>query len=345
MKTNYYLISYIIVFIIAIFLSLKSFSYYNQYKSDKEYIKLDIEKQNNILKNIDSYFNCYIIVIKQDQYQSILLFELLFKDSIEYFNLYSGNNHINIHHKKELKSINGVYDYVDKYYINKDDYKQIDSIKIIYFENEITLNKKLINVPFDFYTITNKDLWVNDIEYKLMKNKIQNEINPILYSTFKKYFIVSILFLIAGLIIIVFGNEAQKKELNKKKERTDRLKSLYKQTNDPVLISDIGFRTRQSQTRQIFTGALTYSLPKEHELYLHCQNISNKTIIGVEFEFKTSNVFNEDTSKFTLVSEDTLTFAEDTEITWNLKEPINIKNTTARAKRVMFSDGTIWNNN
>lgn len=128
-------------------------------------------------------------------------------------------------------------------------------------------------------------------------------------------------------------------------KRMDNLKSLYQSTKNPVLLGNTYLRTRQAQTRQILTGALTYAQPKEYSLHINCTNISDKTVTAVEIEVKTLNAFNEEVSSFVVSTRKQLLFGNLTECSWDLSGSFDINNAITKVKRVMFSDDTTWNNN
>lgn len=130
-----------------------------------------------------------------------------------------------------------------------------------------------------------------------------------------------------------------------KNKRINDLKSLYQSTKNPILIGNTTLRWTQAQTRQILTGALTYAQPKEYSLHINCTNISDKTVTAVEVEVKTLNAFNEEVSSFVVSTRKQLLFGVSTECSWDLSGSFDINNATTKVKRVMFSDGTTWNNN
>lgn len=156
---------------------------------------------------------------------------------------------------------------------------------------------------------------------------------------------ISIILFFVGILFIVLGNVKQRKIDAENKKRINALKSLYQSTKNPMLLGNTYLRTRQAQTRQILTGALTYAQPKEYSLHINCTNISDKTVTAVEIEVKTLNAFNEQVSSFVVSTRKQLTFGNLTECSWDLSGSFDINNATTKVKRVMFSDGTTWNNN
>lgn len=136
----------------------------------------------------------------------------------------------------------------------------------------------------------------------------------------------------------------EREELVKNLERIEFLKNLYQKTGKPILLSKVGIYTKQTQTRQLLTGALTYSLPKEFTLYITLENISDKEIKAIEIDILLINAFNETISSFTVSKRVSLIPSEVREYEWGLANLPDINNTITNLKRVLFTDGTFWVN-
>lgn len=159
-----------------------------------------------------------------------------------------------------------------------------------------------------------------------------------------------IMFLIVSGLLI-WGHKYTKKrekrereELVKKLERIKFLKDLYQKTGKPILLSNVKIYTKQTQTRQLLTGALTYSLPKEYTLYITLENISDKKIKAIEVDILLTNAFNETISSFTVSKRVSLIPGEIEQYEWMLTNLPDINNTIINPKRVLFTDGTFWIN-
>lgn len=175
----------------------------------------------------------------------------------------------------------------------------------------------------------------------LSKYNNNNSINK------KMLLFTAIIFFIMGVYFFIVQLKLQNKEIENdrkvKENRINAMKLLYKSTEIPIVVNNTTLRWTQNQTRQILTGALTYAQPKEYSLYINCTNIFDKDIVAIEFDIKTLNAFNEQISSFVVSTKKQLSFGESTECVWNLSGSFDINNTVTEVKRVMFSDGTIWN--
>lgn len=143
-------------------------------------------------------------------------------------------------------------------------------------------------------------------------------------------------------IIVVIKREKNKKD--KEIREIEDLKKLYESIKIPLIMGGERISSSQRQTRQLATGALLYSLPKEHILSFNIQNISPKMITAIEVRLVYFNAFGDVLSSVLLSSNCTLQPYDIEHIEKYIDRPSNVVSFDVVITRVRFLDGTIWTN-
>lgn len=151
------------------------------------------------------------------------------------------------------------------------------------------------------------------------------------------------------LALVAFKREKDRKD--KEKDRKDKeikeiedLKKLYESIKIPLIMGGERVNSSQRQTRQLATGALLYSLPKEHTLSFNIRNISPKMITAIEVRLVYFNAFGDVLSSVLLSSNCTLQPYDLEHIEKYVDRPSNVVSFDVVITRVRFLDGTIWTN-
>lgn len=160
------------------------------------------------------------------------------------------------------------------------------------------------------------------------------------------YFLYGFAFFIfsAGVLSTVYHIYMDNKAEKKIEDAVKSLQNNYKEGQNPLVVGYTSIYSNQQQTRQLATGALLYSLPKEYSLTFNSRNISPKAILAIEFQVIFLNAFDEVIDILELSSKRLIKSAELYIFNENIDKPINYSSCVTRAKRVKFIDGTIWVN-
>ena len=161
-----------------------------------------------------------------------------------------------------------------------------------------------------------------------------------------QYFLYGFAFLIsiAGVSSYTYHTYMDNKAEKKREDAVKSLQNNYKEGQNPLVVGYAFIYSNQQQTRQLATGALLYSLPKEYILTFSIRNISPEAILAVEFQVTFLNAFNEVIDILELSSRRLIESAELYIFNENIDKPINYSSCVTRAKRVKFIDGSIWVN-
>ena len=206
---------------------------------------------------------------------------------------------------------------------------------IIVFDGKYYFNDIADNKVIDTF-FPNVESFENLIIPENIYDKVCTLYNNTLNMYYIKFLLISGITIIIGILYFLLSKKMLLKNLKKK------YINEYEKTKTPLLIINIYYSISQYQTRNIYTGAILYTLPKNKQLNLSVVNISSKTIKGFEIVLKHINSFNE------LIEEKKIII--DKYVLNNYKpvdinENVNItKFNTYYINRVIFSDGEIWNN-
>lgn len=144
------------------------------------------------------------------------------------------------------------------------------------------------------------------------------------------------------ILIIIVAYIKKKNRENKRWEEIERLEKLYESTKIPLIMGGERISSSQRQTRQLATGALLYSLPKEHTLSFNIQNISPKMITAIEVKLVYLNAFGDVLSSVLLSSKCALQSYDIEHIEKDIDRPSDVVSFDVIITKVKFLDGTIW---
>lgn len=157
---------------------------------------------------------------------------------------------------------------------------------------------------------------------------------------YRNRIIITLSIILILIIIVEFKREKDRKD--KKIKEIEDLKKLYESIKIPLIMGGERISSSQHQTRQLATGALLYSLPKEHTLSFNIRNISPKMITAIEVRLIYLNAFEDVLSSVLLSSKCTLQPYDIEHIEKYIDRPSDVVNFDVIITKVKFSDGTIW---
>lgn len=283
--------------------------------------------------------NCFYVNIKNRQHKKIIAYKLIsfYKDHwpdelqknlinkfIDIKGITNGNDvclSIPLYDWEGTRLLNFIWGVSIKY----------SDTTIVYKFNGTQIN----NDDYNHYFWSDYEKNTYNIEYERYERGQKNEN------------IAVMVIVIFAIVLVLWGYwyfkfNVKKIEEEEQVERLKKYKSYYKDTKIPLIIGKSVLGCTQNQTRQIATGVLIYSQPKEYYLQIGFVNISDKIISAIEIEIQTSNAFNEITHSFTISKKTHLTFGITVQYRWELDTPFDNENSVSIIKRVMFSDGTTW---
>lgn len=173
---------------------------------------------------------------------------------------------------------------------------------------------------------------------KITESKIQKEKR--LYRTR----IITTVSMVLTLILTLVAFKREKDRKFKEVKEIESLKNLYESIKIPLIMGGERISSTQHQTRQLATGALLYSLPKEHILSFNIQNISPKMITAIEVRLVYLNAFEDVLSSVLLSSKCALQPYDIEHIEKYIDRPSDVVSFGVIITKVKFLDGTIWTN-
>ena len=148
--------------------------------------------------------------------------------------------------------------------------------------------------------------------------------------------------MVLTLILIIVTYKKERNRKIKQREKIEKMKKLYESIKIPLIMGGERISSSQHQTRQLATGALLYSLPKEHTLSFNIRNISPKMITAIEVRLIYLNAFEDVLSSVLLSSKCTLQPYDIEHIEKYIDRPSDVVSFDVIITKVKFSDGTIW---